>query len=78
MNAFVTHAVFPKESWRRFATGGDRKCFDRFWVTDSIKTVEGQLPPNDVFEVLPLTKLIVHDLDHHITGNVKDYPDLGV
>lgn len=66
VNAFVTHAVFPKESWRRFNKGGDRNCFDKFWVTNSMPTVTDKLPLEDgVFEVLDLIDLIIYDLDHY-------------
>ena len=66
VNAFVTHAVFPNESWRRFNVGGDRNCFDKFWVTNSIPTVTDSLPEDDgVFEVLDLMDLVIHDLDHY-------------
>jgi len=78
VNAYVTHAVFPNDSWKRFAASGDRACFDKFWITDSMQTVASRLPTNDVFEVLPLLNLIVHDLDNYVTGNINDYPDLGV
>ena len=65
VNAFVTHAVFPKDSWKRFNVGGDRACFDKFWVTNSIPTVSEKLPVGDgIFEVLDLMELIIHDLDH--------------
>jgi hypothetical protein len=68
VNAFVSHAVFPKESWRRFNKGGDRNCFDKFWVTNSIPTVTDLLPVEDgVFEVLDLLELIVNDIDHFYT-----------
>jgi hypothetical protein len=60
----VTHAVFPGQSWERFNRGGDRACFRKFWVSNSIPTVTDHLPVNDgVFEVLDLTDLIVSDLD---------------
>jgi phosphoribosylpyrophosphate synthetase len=69
VNAFVSHAVFPKESWRRFNKGGDRNCFDKFWVTNSIPTVTDLLPVEDgVFEVLDLLELIVNDIDHFYTA----------
>ena len=68
VNAFVSHAVFPNESWRRFNKGGDRDCFDTFWVTNSIPTVTDKLPVQDgVFEVLDLMDLIINDLDHFST-----------
>jgi ribose-phosphate pyrophosphokinase len=70
VNAFVSHAVFPKESWRRFNKGGDRNCFDKFWVTNSIPTVTDLLPVEDgVFEVLDLMELIVNDIDHFHTND---------
>jgi ribose-phosphate pyrophosphokinase len=65
VNAFVSHAVFPKESWKRFSKGGDRSCFDRFWVTNSIPTVTDTLPDDGVFEVLDLMELIINDVDHY-------------
>lgn len=34
VSAYVTHPVFPNESWKRF-TDGDVQ-FDNFWITDSI------------------------------------------
>lgn len=65
VNAFVSHAVFPNDSWKRFNTGGDRACFDKFWVTNSIPTVTDKLPVEDgIFEVLDLMSLIIKDLDH--------------
>jgi phosphoribosylpyrophosphate synthetase len=65
VNVFVTHAVFPNASWRRFNVGGDRVCFDKFWVTNSVPTVTNDLPIQDgIFEVLDLMDLIINDLDH--------------
>jgi phosphoribosylpyrophosphate synthetase len=65
VNAFVTHGVFPNDSWKLFNKGGSRACFDKFWVANSIPTVTDTLPTNDgVFEVLDLMDLIICDLDH--------------
>ncbi|GAX21737.1 hypothetical protein FisN_31Lh022 [Fistulifera solaris] len=70
VSAFVTHAVFPNQSFQRFNVGGDRHCFDKFWVTNSIPTVTSTLPVEDgVFEVLDLTELILHDLDYYTTNS---------
>jgi phosphoribosylpyrophosphate synthetase len=69
VNAFVSHAVFPNDSWKRFNVGGDRACFDKFWVTNSIPTVTEKLPVKDgIFEVLDLFDLIINDLDHFSTA----------
>uniref|UniRef100_A0A7S1VHF7 Phosphoribosyltransferase domain-containing protein n=1 Tax=Grammatophora oceanica TaxID=210454 RepID=A0A7S1VHF7_9STRA len=66
VSAFVSHAVFPKESWKRFNKGGDRACFDKFWCTNSIPTITDTLPVDDgVFEVLDLMELVITDLDHY-------------
>ena len=67
VNAFVTHAVFPNDSWKRFNVGGDRSsCFTKFWVTNSVPTVTNQLPVQDgIFEVLDLMDLIIEDLDDY-------------
>ena len=54
VSAYVTHAVFPREAWRKFTAAG----FQRFWVTDSVpgqaKALAGQPP----FEVLSLDETI--------------------
>uniref|UniRef100_A0A6U6F7J0 Phosphoribosyltransferase domain-containing protein n=2 Tax=Odontella aurita TaxID=265563 RepID=A0A6U6F7J0_9STRA len=68
VNAYVTHAVFPMDSWKRFSKGGDRACFNKFWVTNSIPTTTNQLPLDDVFEVLDLMDLLVNDLDYFPAG----------
>lgn len=68
VSAFVSHAVFPKESWKRFNKGGDRNVFEKFWVTNSIPTVTNYLPEQDgVFEVLDMMELIINDIDHFYT-----------
>lgn len=53
----------PKKS--RFAKGGDRAVFERFWTTNSVPTVTEQLPEDDAFTVLDLMDKIVYDLDFH-------------
>lgn len=49
----------------RFARGGDRCVFERFWTTNSVPTVTERLPENDVFTVIDLMDKIVYDLDFH-------------
>lgn len=63
VNAFVTHGVFPNKSWKRFLSTGDRACFNKFYVTNSIPTVTKHLPIDDVFVVLDLAQKVVDDLD---------------
>lgn len=65
VNAFVAHGVFPNESWRRFMKAGDRGCFEKFFLTNSIPSITDALPKDDVFEVLDLKSKIVADLDKY-------------
>jgi ribose-phosphate pyrophosphokinase len=67
VNAFVTHAVFPKESYKRFDAGGDRNVFDKFFITNSVPTTTSKIEKcgSEVFEVLDLTDSIVNDLDSY-------------
>ncbi|KJE90032.1 ribose-phosphate pyrophosphokinase 3 [Capsaspora owczarzaki ATCC 30864] len=55
---YVTHAVFPLESWKRFV-GGD---FAYFWFTDSVPTVVEQLVQHKPFELLSLSTAVVNAL----------------
>jgi phosphoribosylpyrophosphate synthetase len=36
ISAYVTHPVFPKQSWRRFLLESNEVMLDKFWITDSI------------------------------------------
>ncbi|KAM0942716.1 putative ribose-phosphate diphosphokinase [Dioscorea sansibarensis] len=65
VSAYVTHGVFPKQSWERFTqsdANGDRSPFAYFWITDScpltVKAI-GDKPP---FEVLSLAESITNAL----------------
>ncbi len=63
VSAFVSHAVFPNSSWKRFdrASGGDRAIFDKILVTNSIPTT--RFPPDsETFEVLDLLPQILEDI----------------
>lgn len=63
VSAYVPHAVFPKESWKRFLSTGDRNCFDKFYITNSIPTTVKQIPDNESFEVLDMVSQIIEDID---------------
>jgi hypothetical protein len=58
VSCYVTHAVFPKESWRRFCPDADPNPFHRFFVTDSVASVSDRLMGSDPFEVLSLVDSI--------------------
>eukprot|EP00727_Mastigamoeba_balamuthi_P008651 m51a1_g4408 putative protein (327) ;mRNA; r:431640-432996 len=59
VSAYVTHAVFPQESWRRFtepAEGATR--FDKFYITNSCARTSETLRGKDPFVVLSLATCI--------------------
>ena len=59
VSAWVTHAVFPQESWKRFTkTGPDQ--FRHFYTTDSCPTVSKVLQGKAPFEVLSLASSIAN------------------
>jgi ribose-phosphate pyrophosphokinase len=64
VNCFVAHGVFPNESWKRFTKNGDRGCFSKFFLTNSVPTITSCLPSDDIFEVLDLAQKIIDDLDN--------------
>ncbi|KAG7012044.1 Ribose-phosphate pyrophosphokinase 4, partial [Cucurbita argyrosperma subsp. argyrosperma] len=63
VSAYVTHGVFPKQSWKRFLhVNGMETSFSYFWITDScphtVKTIADKAP----FEVLSLAGSIADAL----------------
>lgn len=56
VSCFVTHAVFPKQSWKKFVTGAGP--FETFFITDSIPQVSAELASQAPFEVISLAPLL--------------------
>ena len=57
VSCFVTHGVFPKESWRRFlGQDGAPPLFEKVWITDS----NPNLNPNST----PTPTLTAKGVDH--------------
>ena len=54
VSAFITHGVFPQESWRRFLDGS----IDNLWMTDSCPTIARVVDGQGPFEVLSLSGII--------------------
>jgi len=55
LSCFVTHSVFPKDSWQRFCEHGkDQGLFDTFYVTDTIPEITNKLKNNPPYKVLSL------------------------
>jgi phosphoribosylpyrophosphate synthetase len=60
VSAYVTHAVFPKEAWRRFLPpeDGTRPVIETFYITNSVPTVASQLVGVAPFEILSIAGTI--------------------
>jgi len=56
VSCFVTHAVFPNESWKKFVAG--KGPFETFFITDSIPQVSRLLASHAPFEVISLAPLL--------------------
>ena len=68
VSAFVTHAVFPQESWKRFAysdANKDPRPFEHFYVTDSCPSTTAILKDKTPFQVLSLAPSIAHCVTAH-------------
>lgn len=55
ISVFVSHGVFPGESWRAFESAG----IHRFWLTDSCPATAAAVSGREPFEVLSLAPLIL-------------------
>ena len=58
--AYVTHAVFPKASWRQFTDISNTKI-DQFWITDSIPHAR-EIAKTAPFKLLRLAPIIAEVL----------------
>eukprot|EP00397_Hematodinium_sp_SG-2012_P027751 GEMP01029177.1.p1 GENE.GEMP01029177.1~~GEMP01029177.1.p1 ORF type:complete len:394 (+),score=76.17 GEMP01029177.1:118-1299(+) len=61
ISCYVTHAIFPNESWRKFVKAHEEGLISHFWITDTLPTVsetEGVEP----FEILSIAPLLGHML----------------
>ncbi|XP_054807440.1 ribose-phosphate pyrophosphokinase 4 isoform X2 [Prosopis cineraria] len=63
VSAYVTHGVFPKQSWERFThKNGSKNAFTYFWITDSCPVTVKAIANNAPFEVLSLAGSIANAL----------------
>ena len=62
ISAFVTHAVFPKDSWKKF-TGDEPLLFDHFFITDSIPHAT-EIAKHEPFRLLSLAGIMSQILFH--------------
>eukprot|EP01125_Pyxidicula_operculata_P001977 TRINITY_DN11963_c0_g1_i1.p1 TRINITY_DN11963_c0_g1~~TRINITY_DN11963_c0_g1_i1.p1 ORF type:complete len:337 (+),score=51.03 TRINITY_DN11963_c0_g1_i1:99-1013(+) len=59
VSAYVTHAVFPNESWKQFH---EKEIFENFWVTNSRPRTANSLIGKKPFTVLDISELVSNSL----------------
>lgn len=60
VSAYVTHAVFPEDSWKRFERkDGDKDGFEVFLTTNSCPSVAELLKDKKPFRILSLASSIL-------------------
>ena len=62
VSAYVTHGVFPDQTWTRFTDAG----FHRFWLTDSCPKTVDAVQGREPFELLSLGNMIAGLLDEEM------------
>jgi len=59
VSCWVTHAVFPNESYKRFLPGGDGAAVAKFYTTDSRPTMARILEAySERFRIVPITPIV--------------------
>lgn len=68
VSGFVTHAIFPQDSWKKFvlpSDGGiaDEQVFRTFWMTNSHPTANkiANIPPFKMLSLAPMVLQIIDD-----------------
>jgi len=54
VSAYVTHGIFPDQSWRKFPDAG----FSHFWMTDSCPATVKAVQEKEPFEILSLAQVL--------------------
>jgi len=65
VSAFVTHAVFPQESWKKFTLLPPNSRFTHFYVTDSCPIVASLINDQPPFQVLSLAPSIAEQISQY-------------
>lgn len=64
MSIFVTHPVFPGQSWKRFTPESSQLEFANFWITDSIPHAL-EIVKHPPFKLISLCSMIADSLLHY-------------
>jgi len=62
VSAYVTHPVFPQESWKKFVAETSPKCFTQFYTTDSVPDIAEAIRGKKPFQVMSLAHSIVENI----------------
>ena len=61
ISLYVTHAIFPKESWKKFLPENCEIKFENFWITDSLPTSD-EIAKHPPFTIISLSERIAESL----------------
>ena len=61
VSAYVTHPVFPNQSWKKFLAANCDVKFENFWITDSIPHAK-DIALHPPFKLLSLCDVIAECL----------------
>jgi len=56
VDAYVTHAVFPNESWKDFLPGGKKEGFNKFWIGDTCPEMSQRLDGMEPFRKISIVE----------------------
>lgn len=59
VSAYVTHAVFPQESWKKFTTKSENQ-FSKFYATDSCPETAELLKDKEPFHILSIAPMMAN------------------
>jgi len=56
VDAYVTHAIFPKDSWKDFLPGGKKEGFSSFWIGDTCPEMSNKLDGIEPFKKISIVE----------------------
>jgi phosphoribosylpyrophosphate synthetase len=62
INIFVVHAVFPKESWKKFINGSNNNIFEKMYISNTNPNISQTLKNIDFFEILNFENILYENI----------------
>eukprot|EP01083_Nonionella_stella_P066407 174867_1 len=72
VSCYVTHAIFPKESWKHFTEGGQYfGLFEKFFITNTHPPMSKLLAGKPPFEVLSIAPIVTSIVMNRPVGKIN-------